>query len=186
DRDDPAAEEADAGREPQRRVAARAAELEHLAAGMVDDETEQEAAGRRRDLTRAQPGGEPLLSLAPVLLLEPSHHRPDARVEHQSTVTLTTPSTARADGDALVGIPVALAQRAVVVRAAVLDRVVLACDVVHADGERTGAHDLHPPRRQLVGRAHVELGHASSGARAPRNRRAPRAAACPSPCAARP
>ena len=39
--------------EPDRRVAARAADLEHLDTGLRGSECEEEAAGRRRDLARA-------------------------------------------------------------------------------------------------------------------------------------
>jgi len=45
------------------------------------------------------------------------------------------------------------------VRAAILDRVQLAADVVDADEEAAGADDLHPPRRQLLRRADVHPGH---------------------------
>ena len=65
-----------------------------------------------------------------------------------------------ADRDAVVAVEVALAERPVVVRAAVLERVVLAVQVVDADGDRAGVDDLDGARRQLLDRADVELGHA--------------------------
>ena len=53
EREDAPAQIADACGEPDRGVAARAAELEHLAVGLRRDEREEEAAGRRLDLPRA-------------------------------------------------------------------------------------------------------------------------------------
>ena len=53
----------------------------------------------------------------------------------------------RADRDALVDIPFAFAERAVVVRAAVLDRVQAAVAVVDADRDRARPDDLDVPRR---------------------------------------
>ena len=82
EREDAPAEIPDPGREPDRGVAARAAELEHLAVGLGRDEREEEAAGRRLDLARALLGREPALTLGGVLTLEALEHRRDAVVEH--------------------------------------------------------------------------------------------------------
>src|SRR5262249_61589891 len=65
----------------------------------------------------------------------------------------------RAAGDAVVAVEVALAAWPVVVRAAVLERVVLAVQVVVADRERPGVDDRHGAGRQLLDGADVELGH---------------------------
>src|SRR6185369_1573730 len=64
EREDAPAEVPDPRREPDRGVAARAAELEHLAVGLRRDAREEEAAGRRLDLARALLGREPALPLA--------------------------------------------------------------------------------------------------------------------------
>src|SRR6476661_8013183 len=63
EREDAPAEIPDARRQPDRGVAARAAELEHLAVGLRRDEREEKAARRRLDLTRALLGREPPLPL---------------------------------------------------------------------------------------------------------------------------
>ena len=65
DRQHVPAEDAHAGGEPDRRVAARAAELEHLAPGLRRHEGEQEPPGRRRDLPRAPLGREASLRAPP-------------------------------------------------------------------------------------------------------------------------
>ena len=83
EREDAPAEVADPGREPDRGVAARAAELEHLAVGLRRDEREEEAAGRRLDLARALLGREAALPLGGVLTLEAFEHGADAVVEHE-------------------------------------------------------------------------------------------------------
>ena len=54
EREDVTAEVPDAGGEPDRRVAARAADLEHLAVGLRRDEREEEAAGGRLDLAETR------------------------------------------------------------------------------------------------------------------------------------
>src|SRR5262249_7834284 len=66
-------------------------------------------------------------------------------------------AVARADNDALVGLPVALAQWSVVVRAAVLEGKELAAAVVHADLDQPGRHDLDRPGRQLLERTDLDL-----------------------------
>ena len=67
-----------------------------------------------------------------------------------------------ADGDPLAAVEVALAERAVVVRAPVLERVQLAVAVVDADREqRLGRDDPDRARRQLVERADLDLGQSS-------------------------
>src|SRR5690349_18253753 len=70
EREDAAAEVAHARREPDRRGAAGAADLEHLAVGVRRSERVEEAPGRRRDLTGAQLARDVLLALAAILLLE--------------------------------------------------------------------------------------------------------------------
>ena len=84
EREDAPAEIADARGEPDRGVAARAADLEHLAVGLRRDEREEEAARRRLDLPRALLGGEAALPLGGVLALEAVEHGADAVVEHRS------------------------------------------------------------------------------------------------------
>jgi hypothetical protein len=64
---------------------------------------------------------------------------------------------ARADDDALVLLPVALAQRPVVVRAAVLERVKLAAAVVDANVEMAVLDDANGAGRKLLDRADVDL-----------------------------
>ncbi len=78
------AEIADPGGEPDRGVATRTPELEHLAVGLRRDEREEEAARRRLDLACAQLGREPALPLDGVLALEAVEHSADAVVEHES------------------------------------------------------------------------------------------------------
>lgn len=77
-----AAEIANSRGEPDRRVAARASDLEHLAVSLRRDEREEEPAGRRLDLARALPGREPLLPLGGILTLEPFEDGADTVVEH--------------------------------------------------------------------------------------------------------
>ena len=66
---------------------------------------------------------------------------------------------ARADRDALGGLEVALAERPVVVRAAVLEGEVLAVAVVDPERELAGADDLHLARRELLDGADGQLRH---------------------------
>src|SRR5205085_379588 len=80
-REDAAAEVAHARREPDRRVAARAADLEHLAVGLRRDEREEEPAGRGLDRPRAQLARDAFRPLARVLGLEARQHLPHAIVE---------------------------------------------------------------------------------------------------------
>ena len=64
-------------------------------------------------------------------------HRLDRRQGQRATrADVDVRAVARADRDAVVALEVALAQRAVVVRAAILERVVLAVQVVDADRDR--------------------------------------------------
>ena len=81
EREHAAAEPADAGGEPDRRVAARAADLEHLAVGLRRDEREEEAARRRRDGAGAYRGGQPFRPLLGVLPLEAGEHCAHAIVQ---------------------------------------------------------------------------------------------------------
>src|SRR5207247_10612511 len=85
---------------------------------------------------------------------------------------------------ASVRVEVPLAERPVVVRAAVLDRVQLAGEVVDANRYGSRVHELHLAGRQLVQRAHLDDRQATS-ARARRSRTTPPAAASLCPCAAR-
>src|SRR5512133_745172 len=82
EREDAPAEVPDARPEPDRGVAARAAELEHLAVGLRRDERKEEPAGRRLDLARALLGREPALTLRRVLTLEALEYSEYAVVEH--------------------------------------------------------------------------------------------------------
>jgi len=59
-------------------------------------------------------------------------------------------------------VEVALAQGTVVVRAAVLECVVLTVQVVDADGDLAGVDDLDRARGKLLDRADVELGHSAT------------------------
>src|SRR3954469_9280737 len=83
ERQDAPAEMADFGGEPDRRIAAGAADLEHLAVGLRRDEREEEAAGRRLDLARALLGREAAFALGGVLPLEAFEHGAYAVVEHR-------------------------------------------------------------------------------------------------------
>src|SRR4051794_23328493 len=84
ERQDTTAEVADPRGEPDRRVAPRPAELQHLAVGLRRDEREEEAARRRLDLTRALLGRETALPLRSVLLLEALEHGANPVVQHGS------------------------------------------------------------------------------------------------------
>lgn len=64
---------ADAGSEPDGRVAAPGADLEHLAVGLRSDEREEEPSRRRRDRHAGRPR---------LLPFEPLEHAADAVVEH--------------------------------------------------------------------------------------------------------
>src|SRR5581483_1060014 len=92
-RDHPAAQVAHARAEPEGRVAARAADLEDVAARMVRHEPEQEPPGRGPDRPRPHGARQPLLALQRVLLLEPAHDGQDALVEHYGISSRTWPST---------------------------------------------------------------------------------------------
>ena len=87
EREDPAAEVADTGREPDRRVAARAADLEHLAVGLRRDEREEELPRRPLDRPRAQLAPHAFGPLARVLGLEARERGADAIVEHGAEPT---------------------------------------------------------------------------------------------------
>src|SRR5262249_12496419 len=82
ERHDAAAEVADAGAEPERGIAARAANLQYVAARIVRDEPEQEAACGRRDRPGPHLARKALCALEPVLLLEAAHDGEDTIVEH--------------------------------------------------------------------------------------------------------
>ena len=70
ERDDAPAENPRGSGEPDRRVAAGAADLEHLAGVLRRDEREQEPASRRRDRARAHRRRQAELALGRVLRLE--------------------------------------------------------------------------------------------------------------------
>src|SRR4029450_9781991 len=63
-----------------------------------------------------------------------------------------------ADHDALLEIELALAERPVVVRAAVFERAEAAPEVVAADRDPARVDDLHGARRELVQRGYVNEG----------------------------
>ena len=84
ERQDSPAEVTDAGGEPDRGVAARTAELEHLAIRLRGDEREQEPARGGLDLTRPLLGREAAFPLGRVLTFEAFEHGADAVVEHRS------------------------------------------------------------------------------------------------------
>ncbi len=183
--DDSTPEETYAGGEPDRRVAAGAADLEHLARGLRRDERMEELPRRRRDLPRALRGRQAALALLGVLRLEPREHGAHPFVQHQSgTSTFTHPSSTRtanvatgSNAGSVSGRPVAMskrepwrgqiamhssgshspfAERPVVVRAAVLERVVGAVAVVDADPDEPGVDDPDVARRELLDRADVD------------------------------
>ena len=60
---------------------------------------------------------------------------------------------------AFVRLEVALCKRAVVVGTAILDRAVLAAEVVDPDRDLPRMDELHRPRREVLHRAHDDLGH---------------------------
>jgi hypothetical protein len=66
---------------------------------------------------------------------------------------------AGADDPAEILVPVALAERAVVVRAAILDRIELAAAVVDADEEAAVADDLRGAGRERVRRGDFDVRH---------------------------
>ena len=80
------AEDAGGRGEPDRRVTARSADLEDLAAGVRRDEREQEPSRIRADGERTLGVGNILITLALVLLLEAGEHGTDAIVEHGPTL----------------------------------------------------------------------------------------------------
>ena len=86
------AELADGGAEPDRRVAARAADLEHLAAGTPGGKRVEERAARRRHLERALRDGKVASLLAGGLLLQAAQDGADVVVEHQRLRSLSTAS----------------------------------------------------------------------------------------------
>src|SRR5262249_57940806 len=87
EREHAAAEVPYAGGEPDRRVAARAADLEHLAVGLRSDECEQELPGGTGDRARAHRGRQPARPLVRILFLEACEHGADAVAEHGPSVT---------------------------------------------------------------------------------------------------
>jgi hypothetical protein len=80
--EDPTAEVTNPRAQPDRGITPRAAELEHLAAGLRRDEAEQEAAGRRRHRARALLGRQALATLLFVLDLQAREDVANAVVEH--------------------------------------------------------------------------------------------------------
>src|SRR5262249_44699889 len=82
ERQDSPAEIADARGEPDRGVAARAAELEHLAVGLRRDEREEEPSGRRHDLARTLLRRQASFALGGVLALQAFEHGAYAVVQH--------------------------------------------------------------------------------------------------------
>src|SRR5207245_2420153 len=86
EREHAAAEVAHAGGEPDRRVPAAGADLEHLAVGLGRDQGEEELPRRSFDGNGWRSN---------LLGLEPREHRADAVVQHQVTSTLIIPSSTR-------------------------------------------------------------------------------------------
>src|SRR5262245_53235913 len=93
EREHPPSEMPNTRAEPDRRVPARAADLEHLAVPLRRHEREQELSRRARHLPRAQLARDAFLTLPRVLLLQPSENGSDLLVEHQRMSTFTTPSS---------------------------------------------------------------------------------------------
>src|SRR5256714_8844784 len=100
DGEDPSAEVAHACGEPDRRVAARAADLQHLAVGLRCDEGEQEPSGRGLDRTGAFGGGETRGALGGVLLLETRQHSANALIQQRRRSPVARPGErgTKADG----------------------------------------------------------------------------------------
>jgi hypothetical protein len=88
EREHPPAEDADARCEPDRRVAARAADLQDLAAVLRRDEREEEASGRRRDRARALLARDAPLALLRILALEALEHGAHLVVEHMASLDM--------------------------------------------------------------------------------------------------
>src|SRR5918994_2171622 len=80
EREDAAAERADSGREPDGRVAARAAQLEYLAVRLRRHQREQKLIRRSRHLARPLRRRHAALSLVGVLRLETREYSADAVV----------------------------------------------------------------------------------------------------------
>ena len=93
EREDAPAEVPDSGAEPDRRVAARPADLEHLARGLRRDEREEEPAGRGRDGPRALHARSPR-----------SRSSSSSRSRRASTSRTRSSSTSRACGSASTAI----------------------------------------------------------------------------------
>src|SRR3954452_24710983 len=99
-------------------------------------------------------------------VLDPDRERADwhdgGQRERPAGADVEARAVARADDDALVGVEVALAERPLVVRAAILDRAELAAEVVDADLELPLRDDLRGAGRQLLERPDLEIGHTKS------------------------
>jgi hypothetical protein len=87
ERHDGAAEDPRGRREPDRRVAARPADLQHLAGRLRRHDGEQEAAGGRRHLPRPLLAGDAAGPLVGVLPLKALQDGTDLTVEHDGTLT---------------------------------------------------------------------------------------------------
>src|SRR5436190_8102642 len=177
EREHAAAEMATRRCEPDRRITPPGTDLEHFAVGLRRANREQEAPCRRLHGNTGWPR---------FLGLDPLEDRTGAIVEHLGDVDLDDPRldadrvgldredgrqrqrptaadidvrpVPRADRIALLRVEVAFAERAVVVRATVLDRVELAVQVVDTNRDRAGDDDLDRPGRQLLDRADVKFG----------------------------
>src|SRR5215218_7788951 len=107
--------------------------------------------------------------------------------ERAARLDIEPRAVARADDDSLAAIEVALAERAVVVRAPILEGEKLAAAVVNPDGEeRPHLDDPHGSRRKLHQGANDDLAHRSRPAIRRRSRRSrcptPPGVACPWTC----
>src|SRR6266576_5845660 len=100
DGEDPSAEVADARGEPDRRVAAGAADLQHLAVGLRCDEGEQESSGGGLDRTGELGGGETGSALGGVLRLELRQHSANALIQQRRRSPVARPGErgTKADG----------------------------------------------------------------------------------------
>ncbi len=107
---------------------------------------------------------------------------------HRNTrLEIEAGAVARADDDAQLGLPIALAERPVVVGAAILDRMKRSGAVVDADRERpAGTSRIAPAEAPRAGRPRTRPSRLSRARGRGSTCPTPREAAFPSPCAARP
>ena len=97
ERRQPTSQHAGSSGEPDRRVAARGADLQHLDSRLARSDCEEKAAGRRRDLPRPLHGRQPRLTLGRILGFEPREHTENAIVDHGSATSTTTMPSSRTE-----------------------------------------------------------------------------------------